>query len=424
MDVRISPAPLSGIITAPPSKSYSHRAILCAALSDRPTGIRMRAPLCGDILETMDAAKLLGAEIRHGKNDVFEISPMEKGRRESFPVFDIKESGTTLRFLLPLCAVLLKGARFSAGKALSRRPILPLVSEMERHGCAFSSKSLPFDISGSLSSGRFRIPGDVSSQFVSALLLALPLLSGDSVIELTSDLVSAPYVGMTVDMMKKFGVSVRCENHAFFIPGSQKYISPGVIDIEGDFSGVSPFLVSGAMGGGDVSVRALSPRSIQGDGRILGILGACEATVSSGDGLVSVKGGGALSPIRADLSDTPDIFPCLAVLSCAISGESAFYGVGRLKYKESDRALSTMAMIRALSGNCRMEDDAFFVSGGGKLSGGIIDSAGDHRIAMAAAAASSICENDVIIKGAQCVFKSYPDFFKDFKLLGGECDVL
>ena len=268
---------------------------------------------------------------------------------------------------------------------------------------------MPYRISGKLTGGRYEVEGNVSSQFVTGLLFALPVLGEDSEIVLTSHLESRPYVDITLDILRRFGISVDETSDGFRIKGGQKY-KPHDEAIEGDYSQAAFFFVANALGS-KVTINNLLPDSVQGDRRITDIIAASTEN-------------GTITGFRADCSDIPDLVPVLSVLGAFGTEESVIYNAERLRIKESDRLSATADMLNALGGDVSVTQDGLIIRPTGKMHGGTIDSAGDHRIAMAAAVAATRIEGDVIIKGAEAVEKSYPDFFRDYANLGGKANVI
>lgn len=412
LKISLEKGALRGAIQAPPSKSAAHRALICAALADEPTRLRLPS-VSGDISATIACLSAMGAGIER-KGDYVLVSPASmEGKTASLPCH---ESGSTLRFLLPLAAALLKEATFLGCGSLPDRPIAGLRQAISGHGAVFSGERLPFKVSGRLLPGRYAIEGDVSSQYISGLLFALPLLEEDSEIVLTSPLYSAPYVEMTVEMLARFGIRVQKTREGYFVPGSQRYRTPGELEPEGDWSSAAPFLVAGALGG-DVTVSGLRLDTKQGDRAILDILASCGAgTEVSEQGVrVFYK---QLLPFSFDVSQTPDLLPILAVLANGAQGHSLLLHASRLRLKESDRLMSTAAMLTALGGRTREAADSLEIVGTA-LTGGRVTAFHDHRIVMAATVAATACCGETQIDGAEAVEKSYPTFFADFQRLGG-----
>lgn len=411
LKISLEKGALQGTIRAQPSKSATHRALICAALADGPT--RLRLPfVSGDISATLACLSEMGAEIK-SEGDGILVSPAAMtGRTASLPCH---ECGSTLRFLLPLAAALLDEAIFTGCGSLPDRPIAGLQQVLSAHGAVFSGERLPFKVSGRLLPGRYAIAGDVSSQYISGLLFVLPLLEGDSEIVLTSPLCSAPYVELTVEMLACFGIRVQKTREGYLVPGNQRCRTPGELEPEGDWSLAAPFLVAGALGG-DVTVSGLRLDTKQGDRAILDILASCGAGTEVTEQGVRVFHK-QLRPFSFDVSQTPDLLPILAVLANSAEGESLLFHASHLRLKESDRLMSTAALLAALGGRTKEGQDSLKIAGTA-LQGGRVTAFNDHRIAMAAAVAATCC-GETQIDGAEAVEKSYPTFFADFRRLGG-----
>lgn len=412
MTVTVRPGELRGSLPAIASKSAAHRQLIAAALSAKPTMLRLNAT-SGDIEATVRCLRAMGAEIRPAAEGLWVIpgSPADR------PTLDCGESGSTLRSLLPVAAALGAGGRFSGSGRLPERPMEPLISVLKAHGTVFSADRLPFDIAGKLRAGSFELPGDVSSQFVTGLLLALPLLREDSEIVLTSPLQSAPYAELTVSVLDMYRIKISCLDNKYLVPGGQTYASPGEAAVEGDWSNAAYILAAGAIGG-SVTVTGLSLTSLQGDRAILDLLHRFGAEVSAAGDAVTVSAA-PLRGITADLSQTPDLLPILAVLAAAAAGESRFTGCGRLRLKESDRLAACADMITRLGGTARASGDCLTVGGG--ICGGAVEGYGDHRMVMAASVAA-LCGSGVTVGGAEAVNKSYPGFFDALTALGAVCE--
>ena len=268
---------------------------------------------------------------------------------------------------------------------------------------------MPFSVSGKLTGGKFYVDGGISSQFITGLLFGLSVLDDDSEVILTSHLESRPYVDITVDMLRKYGIVVEESESFYRIKGGQKY-TPHDEKIEGDYSQAAFFFVANALGS-DVELENLNVESVQGDKRILDIISQTNSN-------------GSIGSFRADCSDIPDLVPILAVLAAFGSGESVIYNAQRLRIKESDRLETTAAMLNNLGGDVQVKADGLIIRPTGKMHGGTVESFGDHRIVMAAAIAATAVDGEVVIKGAEAVEKSYPDFINDYKMLGGTADVI
>jgi len=398
MNVRIIPKKLHGKVAAITSKSSAHRTVICGALCDAPSfaGINLFSE---DIDATLECVKGLGCGVEKTDGGV-RLLPHSAPASRRFPC---SESGSTLRFMLPVAAALGGGSFIGHGR-LPERPTGALMDCLAAHGAVFSNDRLPFEVSGKLTSGEFSLPGDVSSQFVSGLLFALPLLDGDSEIVLTSPLASKGYVDLTVEVISRFGIRVTPTEKGFFVPGNQKYVSPDSVLCEGDWSNAAFWLTAGFLGD-EIGMTGLDPESAQKDKRVIEIL---KEMKREGD-------------ITVPCSDIPDLVPVLSVAASGRIGKTVFTETARLRIKESDRAAAVCAMLENLGGKAETDEDSITVFGTGRLNGGRVDSFGDHRIAMSAAVAAVICSSPVIITGAQAVNKSYPRFFEDYKMLGGEC---
>lgn len=424
MKVCLTPATLSGSIPAISSKSDAHRLLIAAALSDRETEIVCNV-LSEDIRATARCLAALGAKVAFSENRM-RVHPIPRTENaEEAPVtLNCGESGSTLRFLLPVVSALSKNGVFTGGGRLPQRPITELREAMEAHGVHFSEKgAFPIHTSGALKAGEYTLRGDVSSQYVTGLLFALPLLSDDSTLRLLPPVESAPYIEMTLSTLTRFGITVRREGHTYFIKGNQTYRSPGVVPVEGDWSNAAFFLTAGALGA-PVTVTGLNPDSPQGDKAILDILRRMGAAVETAGESVTVSPG-ALHGIAQDMADIPDLAPIFSVAAAAArTGETAIQNAARLRLKESDRLAAIHRMLGSLGVSCTETTDGLLIPGGQSISGGETSGFGDHRMVMAAAIASVLAETPVTIDGAEAVEKSYPHFFEDFKRLGGMVDVL
>lgn len=378
MNLTLTPRPLAGTVAAIPSKSQAHRLLICAALADSPTTLLCPA-INEDIQATADCLKALGAEIIYSEG-AFQVSPIRDVPENA--LLPCRESGSTLRFLLPVAAALGVQATFCMAGRLPQRPLSPLWEELERMGCRLSRPDgNTLLCQGKLRSGAYRIAGDVSSQFISGLLFALPLVGGSS-LEITGTVESRPYVDMTRQAL------------ALFRSGS-----PGTVQVEGDWSNAAFFLGAAALGS-PVQVTGLDPASCQGDRAVT----ACLAALSSGRPTIPAE-------------DIPDLVPLLAVVAGAQNG-AVFTGIRRLRMKESDRVASVLALLEGIGGRAAATENTLEIWGTG-YRGGTVDAAGDHRIAMAAAIAATVCREPVTVLGAEAVNKSYPSFWTVYQELGG-----
>jgi len=343
------------------------------------------------------------------------VLPVVKASQKA--VLDCGESGSTLRFLLPVAAATCKENHFTGIGRLPLRPITELMQACAQHGTRFSAPSLPFTVTGGLRGGDFTLPGDISSQYISGLLLAAPLTGEQVNIHLTTPLQSAAYVDMTIRTMRNFGVAVQRTDDGFSVAQGQRYRTPVEVFIEGDWSSAAFFLAAGALGG-PVTLQGLSSDSAQGDRIILPLLQQMGANVTETEDSITVSRG-TLRGIDADMAQIPDLLPPLAAVAAAAEGQSRFYNAGRLRLKESDRLDALCRMLTALGADVQQQKDALIVTGRPQLSGGTASSFGDHRIAMAAAVAACVCRDPVTINDAGCTDKSYPGFFEHYRMLGG-----
>ncbi len=421
MDIKITPSPLRGTVQAVTSKSDAHRCLICAALCDVPTEVSIHE-LNRDIEATMRGLSALGVHFSQVEEGVWRVSPI--AQRPAHAVLDCGESGSTLRFMLPIAAALCKVTQVHGAGRLPQRPLSPLREEMEAHGCTFDAAQLPFTMDGTLTAGRFTLPGNISSQYITGLLFALPLLAGDSDIILTTPLESAGYVAMTLRTLARFNIEITPlpNGGGYHIKGGQRYCSPGEITAEGDWSNAAFWLAAGAMHA-SVTVRALNTDTAQGDSKIVPILQHFGAHTET-DGSHATVLPGTLSGITIDAAEIPDLVPVLSVMACAAVGTTRIINAGRLRIKESDRLQTIAESLTALGGRVSELSDGLVIEGTGGLRGGIINSFNDHRIAMAMSIAATICNEAVILQDAAAVEKSYPKFFEDFKRLGGKIDVI
>ncbi len=410
MTVTVQGGPPTGRAVAPASKSVLHRLLICAALADAPTVLES-VRSSQDIEATARCLRALGATVT-AEGTRLTVVPIDRAEREA--LLDCGESGSTLRFLLPVAAAL-GGARFTGRGRLAERPLSPLYELLQENGCVLSPQgAFPLTVTGQLTGRRFTVDGGVSSQFVSGLLLAAPLLGHDCEVAVTGTAESRPYIDLTVAAMRHFGVAVTEQDGVFSVPQGG-YRSPGRLVAEGDWSNGAFWLVAGALAPqGGLSVGGLNGDSLQGDRAIVSLLREAGATVTEAqDGTLSVDGT-LCRPLRIDAAQIPDLVPVLAVLAAALPGRTVIENARRLRLKESDRLCSVHALLTALGGRVTMGEDSLTVDGTGRLRGGRVDACNDHRIAMAAAVAACICEQPVVIDGAEAVRKSYPDFFKEF----------
>ena len=418
MDLQITPSELRGRLDAPSSKSAAHRILIAAALSGGPCQISHLLS-SDDILATISALDTLGAPMRL-ENDTLHILG-----RADLPhgpvVVDCRESGSTLRFLVPVCAALGLDVAFTGTGRLPQRPI-------EEYFRLFEGDTLHITrpqgqimrLQGQLRPGTFEMRGDISSQYLTGLLMALPLLEGDSRIVLTTSLESKPYVDLTCAVLHDFGIEVEPFENGYILKGRQRYRAHDCM-VEGDYSGAAFWLAAGAVAG-PIEIHGLRRDTAQGDAQILPLLEQFGAQVTIHDGAVRVCQA-PLHSIEIDAHDIPDLVPILAVVAAFAQGTTWIRRAQRLRLKESDRLASTYDVLCRMGADIEQMDDGFRIKGGRSLQGARIDCHGDHRIAMCAAIAATRAHGPTVLTGAQCVKKSYPGFFEDLRRLGGNVDV-
>lgn len=438
MDIKIIPKKLKGRLDALPSKSHAHRVLIAQKLARMQNG------------EAANADNAHGSEIPTFSKDIEATKNCLAQLDSGSPRLNCIESGSTMRFMLPVAMALRDEAVFIGAGKLPSRPISPLREEMERNGCTFSTGTPAADadgipngfseictIRGRLQPGAYRLAGNVSSQFITGLLFALPLLDGDSTLELTTALESAGYVALTLDVLRDFGIMIDEKRspegfNTYVINGSQRYTEPADVTVQGDWSNAAFWLACGALGG-DVTLDGVDMTSSQRDKEFADILmqmGAHPEVSSCGTSMDSTSATGVLSSIRCtgnglsaadiDVAQIPDLVPVLATVMALADGASEITHAERLRIKESDRIFTVHDFLSKLGADITDEGSGLSVRGKRTLSGGEVCGHNDHRIVMAAAVASCGCTGPVIIRGAEAVNKSYPDFFRDFAALGGE----
>ncbi len=404
MDIKITPNYLNGKILVPPSKSISHRALIAAALADGESRIYNLLD-CVDTTATIEALTALGAVIKQ-KNNCTIVKGISVPAR--IADIDCQESGSTLRFIMPIAAALGCRSTFDGRANLPNRPVTPYFDQFEKHGVKFFTTKMPYVMEGKLTGGVYEIAGNISSQFITGFLFALSLLKEDSIIKITSPLESKPYVDLTIDAMKTFGVEVEEGENEYRIKGDQKY-KPCDYTVEADMSQAAFFCVAGAIGA-KLDIKGLNYKSLQGDRAIIDITKKY------------VRSGGKAFDVAAD--NIPDLVPILTVLACFADGTSHITGCARLRIKECDRLAAISEELNRLGAKIEANEESLTIHGVKELHGGECLTYTDHRIAMSLAIASQRCTEPVIIKGAECVSKSYPHFFEDFRMLGGIADVI
>ena len=421
MDIRVLPGKLSGTVRVPPSKSAAHRAIIAAALAKGESVIE-NVDLSSDIRATMGACEQLGCTVGIEQGERCCTLTVRGGLKPQSGVFiDCAESGSTLRFMIPVACSQTGERTFTGRGRLPQRPIDAYLQIFEEQGIEYTrpyGANLPLMVLGALRPGQFKLDGRVSSQFVTGLLYALPLLDGDSEIEVIGGFESRGYVGLTVDMLNQFGVEIRSEGDSFFVCENQLY-QPQRIAVEGDYSQAAFFLVAGAISD-RLRVEGLSQNSLQPDSVIVDILNRMGANITQeGDTLVASPS--QLHGIDIDVSQCPDLVPPLAIAAAFAQGMTRITGAARLRIKESDRLSALAQNLNALGVKTEEQPDGLTIHGG-TMTGGEVDTFGDHRIAMAFSIAAASSKQTITILGAQCVDKSYPKFYEDFAKLGGKTE--
>ncbi|MBQ8577262.1 MAG: 3-phosphoshikimate 1-carboxyvinyltransferase [Clostridia bacterium] len=430
------------VLTAPPSKSDAHRLLILSALSaEKPGGgiTLFCRDTNADIDATVGCLNALGADIARTESG-YTILPIDRNvppaDENGEITMDVGESGSTLRFLIPVVGALGKNVRVKMHGRLPHRPLSPLDAVLTEHGMTVARDAEDESIlhlSGQLTAGNYTIDGGVSSQFISGLLFALPLLSLPSELHITGTIASAPYINLTLSALRRFGYVPKGmdDGHRYDIAPA-KFAPVTGLSVEGDWSGAAFLLCAGAMSGNGVCVKGLSPASVQGDRRILDVLTMTGCTVTwCGDAVTVVppKGGGTskdgvLNPFSVNADDIPDLVPPMAALACACRGRSVICGCQRLKIKESDRLAATVSMLGALGGNVFSEqaggDDRIVIGGIGTLSGGACEGYNDHRMVMSASLCALLAKDgaSVTVTDREAIRKSYPGFFDDFGAFG------
>ena len=409
-----------GSIQVPPSKSAAHRQVLCAALSRGRCSVS-NVDMNEDIKATVAAVTALGVQARYDdSSSLLTLDASGLGGQNA--VIDCGESGSTLRFLIPIVAALGVSARFEGRGRLPYRPLGVYKELLPAHGVAFSSQGgLPLEISGRLKSGVYRLPGDVSSQFITGLLFALPLLEGDSEIVLTSPLESKGYVDLTLSVLREFGVAAQETAQGWKVSGGQRYTARNT-RVEGDWSQAAFFLCMAALSpqGAQVELQGLRRDSLQGDKACVDLFRNFGLEISGRrDSLLAwnPRAGepyGGLRGFPIDASQIPDMVPALSVCAALSRGETRIYNAQRLRLKESDRLAAMAEALTGLGGQVRATADGLLIQGVPQLAGGIAQGKNDHRVVMALAAAGLRCEKGLSVTDAQSIRKSYPGFFRDF----------
>lgn len=421
MDITLSPTSYHGSVTVPPSKSAAHRAILAAAMAHGRSVIT-NVDLSSDILATVGACRSLGCGIEVSQSEHYHTLTVDGGLSlHDDAVIDCAESGSTLRFFIPVACTLSGTKTFTGHGRLPYRPVDAYLQIFDDQHIGYShpsDKNLPLTVSGLLHGGTYGIDGRVSSQYVTGLLYALPVLDTDSTVKVMGGFESRGYVDLTVDMLRRFGIDIGVSGDDFAIKGSQRY-APQDLTVEGDYSQAAFFIVAGAIAG-DVRIEGLDAHSLQPDSAIISIMRRMGADLTVEDDVLIVK----QSDLRGtviDVSQCPDLVPPLAIAAAFAQGSTRIMGAARLRIKECDRLHALAVNLNTLGIKAEETDDELIIEGG-VITGGIVDTFGDHRIAMAFAVAAARASGSIHIPGAQCIDKSYPNFYDDLKALGGKIE--
>jgi len=410
----VQPGSRAGAVAIPASKSVAHRLLICAALSGEHSALKCDG-LSKDITATMACLTALGAAVTVEEGNVLAVTPIgAKPAGEKH--LACGESGSTLRFLLPVAAALGAEAVFHPEGRLSQRPITELSSQLEAHGAVIRKGEDTLSCSGQLTSGTYTLPGNVSSQYISGLLFALPLLEGDSRLNITGKIESSAYLTLTEQALALSGIRLMKDATGYTIPGNQSYSLTGARSVEGDWSNGAFFLCMGALSEKGITVSGLNLDSAQGDKQILPLLERFGAEIRCEKDSIFVRKGEA-RPLIVDAAEIPDLVPVLSVLLMGAEGKSEITHAERLRLKESDRLQSTVNMLKALGGIAEETEAGMVLRGTGALRSGTVAVENDHRIAMSAAVAATLCSGEVTIPDAQCTDKSYPTFWETLNKL-------
>lgn len=417
MNVTIHPKKLRGTLLVPPSKSLSHRAIIAASLAEGISKIS-NVLLSKDILATIEGMRALGAQIEvEGKELIIQGTSI---RRVASSIC-ANESGSTLRFLIPIALVCDEPITFTGKNQLIHRPLDTYFEIFDAYHISYEhpqGEYLPLSIMGGLKPGIYSLRGDISSQFITGLMFALPLLSGDSKILITTNLESKGYIDLTLDVLNQFGIVIdKISDKEYYVKGNQKYQARDY-QVEGDYSQVAFYLVAGALGA-DIKLLGMNPHSYQGDQKIIQDLKDFKANINFNKDYLACYPSDTLAT-TIDFAQTPDLGPALTVLASLSKGTSHFIHAERLRIKECDRISCMKEELEKLGAKIIEQEDGMIIDGVSTLHGGIVDSHNDHRVAMALAMVSQKMTGDLTILNAKAVEKSYPNFWEDFEKLGGD----
>ncbi|MFQ7010607.1 MAG: 3-phosphoshikimate 1-carboxyvinyltransferase [Oscillospiraceae bacterium] len=413
MNQTILPGPRTGSVRIPASKSQAHRLLICAALGAQPMTLRCDG-VSADIAATARCLRALGADITDDGAGTFRIVPIA-GEMPAHADLLCGESGSTLRFLLPVVGALGADVTFRMEGRLPERPLSPLDAVLTAHGMTIRRDGALLHVGGQLRPGAYELPGDVSSQYISGVLMALPRLPGESTLAVTGKLESAGYIAMTEDALHLSGICLQKQERTYTIPGGQTARLPARCRVEGDWSNAAFFLCMARSPAG-VTVTGLASDSPQGDRAVLDVLRRFGADVRETQDAVTVRRG-ALHGVTIDAAPIPDLIPVLSVVAALADGQTQIVNAARLRLKESDRLESTATMLRALGAQVEVHDSGLTITGRKMLTGGTVDPQHDHRIAMAATTAACGCTAPVTVRDRTCIEKSYPRFWTDLSAL-------
>ena len=411
MNVTIQPSTICGEIVAPPSKSYAHRILIAAYLTGQKVSVH-NAGNSNDVMATIGSLKSLGAQTDVNDGTV----TIQRKKIPSTAVVDCNESGSTLRFLLPVAAALNVNATFTGKGRLLSRPIQELVQALNDNGADIDG----FTVNGKLCAGTFTIPATVSSQYITGLLFALPLLDGDSKIVFVGEPVSQGYLDVTLDVLQQFGIQIERTDYGYFVKGNQRYKAPTHVAVEGDYSGAAFMLSLGALCG-NVTVKGLNALSMQGDAAILRVLDKFGAKVTvRGDSVCVQKR--QLNAIELDCENIPDLVQIISVVASFANGVTVLKKVSRLRLKESDRVQAIIDQLHAAGIRCDYDGGVLFIYGGAPH-GAAFSGGNDHRTVMSATVLALAAQGESTVTNAEPFSKSYPNFYKDISKLGGRINV-
>ena len=425
MNVTIFPGSAEGFVTILPSKSILHRLLILSALSDGGTFIHAGPTQAEDIRATIACLEALGAGIVYQADSEdapggFHITPLDFTNLPKHATLPVNESGSTLRFLLPVVTALGVSATFRMAGRLPTRPLAPLDEALTQNGITLTRPTKDtLHATGKLTPGAFVIPGNISSQYITGLLLALPLLDGDSTLTIEGRIESGDYITLTHEAVGVFGYHPTMQEGHYNIKGNRTFHSPGTTEVEGDWSNAAFWLCAGAMPGGAVQVAGLTADSRQGDRAVIDILTRMGAEITHAEEIYTVHEGTRRGR-EISAAAIPDLIPAIAAVAAVSTGTTMIKNAGRLRLKESDRLTKTARTLNTLGAKVTELPEGLCIEGVARLKGGVVDAAGDHRIAMMAAVASLACDAPVTITGGNAVNKSYPQFWLELSALGKE----